>query len=68
MIMQIFINDEPIVCQENSTITSLLNQQNIAPAYIAVALNETVIPQTEWPNTHIPNGSRLIIIKAIQGG
>ncbi len=68
MIMQIFINDEPIICQETSTITSLLTQQNIHSAYIAVALNETVIPQTEWPNTQIPDGSRIIIIKAMQGG
>lgn len=68
MIMQIFINDEPIECLPQSTISSLLEQQNIQPFNLAVALNETVIPKTKWPQTEIPAGSRIIIIKAIQGG
>lgn len=68
MIMQIFINDKPVECLPKSTISSLLEQQNIQPSYLAVALNETVIPKTEWQQTEIPAGSRIIIIKAIQGG
>ena len=66
--MQIFINDEPFECSPQSTIASLLREQNIQPLHLAVALNETVIPQAAWDQTEIPAGGRILIIKAIQGG
>ena len=66
--MQIFINDQPIECQEKSTISSLLEQENIHPFNIAVALNNSVIPKAQWDQTEVTAGSQIIIIKAVQGG
>lgn len=66
--MQIFINDQTVECEENSTIATLLSQQSIQPVNIAVALNNTVIPKAQWENTPVTAGSHLLIIKAVQGG
>ncbi len=66
--MQIFINDTPSECPENTTITQLLLLQGIQAVNIAVAVNDSVVSKTNWDNTVICDGSRIIIIKAVQGG
>lgn len=66
--MQIFINDTPTDCQEQSTISEILSRQNILPVNIAIALDNTVIPKAAWDRTTVKEDSNLIIIKAVQGG
>lgn len=66
--MQIFINDTPVECPENTTITQLFVQQEIQPVNIAVAINDSVVPKANWDTTVLKDGSRIIIIKAVQGG
>lgn len=66
--MQIEINDKKIVCDDGLTLAEVLRQQNVQTTYVAVALNLTVVPKTEWENTVITDGSKIIIIKAVQGG
>ena len=64
--MHIFINDVATECPENSTILQVLTQQDISPLNIAIALDNTVVPQ--WETTLVRDGSQLLIIKAVQGG
>ena len=66
--MQIFINDTPTECTENITITQLLVQQEIQPVNIAVAMDDSVVSKANWNTTVLKDGSRIIIIKAVQGG
>lgn len=66
--MQIFINDIPSECLENITITQLLAQQEIQPVNIAVAIDDAVVSKANWDTTVLQDGSRIIIIKAVQGG
>lgn len=66
--MQIFINDIAAECPENSSISQILSQQSIVPQNIAIALDNVVIPKKQWETTVVKNNSRLIIIKAVQGG
>jgi len=35
---------------------------------IAMAINEVIIPKTEWSKTYIKSNDSLLIIKATQGG
>ncbi|MFN5181432.1 MAG: sulfur carrier protein ThiS [Bacteroidota bacterium] len=35
---------------------------------IAVAVNENIIPRSEWKKYQIQNNDKIIIIKAVQGG
>lgn len=66
--MQIFINDIPAECPENTTISQLLAQQEIQPVNIAVAVDDSVVSKANWDTTVPKDGSRIIIIKAVQGG
>lgn len=66
--MQIFINDQPVHCDENATITSMLQQQGISSDNIAIAIDNRVISKLKWDTTPLLDGNRIIIIKAVQGG
>ncbi len=66
--MQIFINDIPVECQSGISLTHLLALQDIQPLNIAIAIDNTVIPKTQWETTFIREGSHILIIKAVQGG
>lgn len=50
------------------TITQLLEQQEISPLGLAVAINNQVISKTQWNNTLIENKQEITIIRATQGG
>ncbi|NBV38444.1 MAG: sulfur carrier protein ThiS [Verrucomicrobia bacterium] len=66
--MQIFINDQ---AQEVSaqTLADLLKSLGVAqePA-VAAALNGQVVPRSQWPQHHLQEGARVLIIRAAQGG
>ena len=66
--MNIFIyNDRQTI--EPGSISELLKHLDMEPAKgIALAVNERVIPKTEWKNTPLSEGDRIILIKATQGG
>lgn len=66
--MQIFINDTPATCSENSSLQDILTGNNISPVNIAIAIGNTVVPKTQWATTFVQDGSHIIIIKAVQGG
>jgi len=66
--MNITVNSNIQSIAHASTISSMVNQLNIEPRGIAVALNNTVIPQLNWNNTTLKENDTIIIIKATQGG
>lgn len=66
--MQIFLNDSPVTCAENSFLSEILTANGIPMQNIAVAIDNTVIPKTQWATTPINDGCRIMIIKAVQGG
>ncbi len=66
--MQVFINDTPIECKKQLSLAQLLAVQQIHPINIAIAIDNTVIPKAQWDTTIIQENTRIIIIKAVQGG
>lgn len=63
----IYINGEatsshfPSLAEAVASITS-------APSGIAAALNDRVIPRTQWEQTTLSEGDRIEIVTAVQGG
>lgn len=52
-------------CSVQQMLTVVLNQ----PAKgLAVAINQTIIPKTDWESYALNPGDQIIIIKATQGG
>lgn len=66
--MQIEINDNKIECEDGLSLAEVLRQQKVQTAYVAVAVDFAVVPKTDWENTVVRDGSKIIIIKAVQGG
>jgi sulfur carrier protein len=65
----IYINDKAYDFEGAPSLTELFNthQLNVSKG-VAVALNNTVIPRTEWNNVTVKANDKLILIKATQGG
>lgn len=52
----------------SSSLANLLAQLNISQKGIAVAVNNQIIPKTEWIRHELAGGENVLIIKATQGG
>lgn len=35
---------------------------------IAIAIDDSIVPKSNWTSTHIEDGTEILIIKATQGG
>lgn len=67
--MKIFINNELRETNTSPTLSRVLEEIRMdATRGIALAVNNTVIPKTEWPNFTLTENDRVTIIKATQGG
>ena len=67
--MIIFINDEPTEFEQSPTILEILTHHQVVELQgIAVAINDEVIPKTDWEKTVLLKNDRLMLIRATQGG
>lgn len=66
--MQITINNKPFECSEGDSVATILALAGLPTTGIAVAVGTQIVPRTEWENTKVQSGAKIIIIKAVQGG
>jgi sulfur carrier protein len=66
----IFVNGEPIDTAAHPTIREVLLERGIDPetAGIAVAVDAEVARRGVWPTRRLPDGARVEIVRAVQGG
>ena len=65
--MKVFVNDKEV--ETGATNLSQLSQElNLPAAGIAVAVNNRMIPRTEWDPHPLAEGDKVIVIKAVCGG
>ncbi|MGV9799660.1 sulfur carrier protein ThiS [Mycobacterium sp. NPDC003449] len=65
--ISITINDEVIEVDELTTIGGLLETRGFPEKGIAVALDWSVLPRSEWDRT-LADGARVEVVTAVQGG
>lgn len=63
----ITINDEALEVEDQTTIEGLLETRGFPDKGIAVALDWTVLPRSEWDRT-LAHGARVEVVTAVQGG
>ncbi|HLU86254.1 MAG TPA: sulfur carrier protein ThiS [Taishania sp.] len=62
-------NQEKQYEQSELTIQQLLDLEiPNAQHGVAIAVNERIVPKTNWTSTHIEDCAEILIIKATQGG
>ncbi len=65
--MNIIVNNQPqSVSAQN--ITSLTEELSLETKGVAIALNNKVIPRSEWGVTPIVDGDKIIVVSAVFGG
>lgn len=65
---KITVNGEPKDIEDIEKLADLLAMLKQNAAYLAVAVNEHVIPRSERETTKIKDGDRIEIIHAVGGG
>ncbi|WP_106790940.1 sulfur carrier protein ThiS [Aquimarina sp. Aq78] len=66
--MTVNVNNQSQSILKNSSVKKLLEQLDIVPNGIAIAINNKVISKEKWEQTMIENDDDIVIIKATQGG
>jgi len=66
--MTIIVNDKPYQTNEGITIAQLLAKLGYGRDGVAVAIDEKVVPLSQWETRTLSEGTSLIIIQAVSGG
>ena len=66
--IQVFINGKENSCWEKTSLTSLLKDLNIDNDGIAIEINYSVIPKSQYEDTIIKNNDKMEIVQFIGGG
>ena len=65
--MKLKVNDKEVETGA-STLSQLSQEQNLPATGIAVAVNNRMVPRTEWDSHTLQDGDKILIIKAVCGG
>lgn len=65
--MNIHVNGDARQVDEGATIWALLDQFGFPESGIAVAVNHTVVPKSDWDRA-VSEGARIEVVTAVQGG
>ncbi|WP_077154125.1 sulfur carrier protein ThiS [Bacteroides bouchesdurhonensis] len=66
--MKVQVNNKEVEIDSASTLTQLITQLKLPSQGIAVAINNKMIPRTEWECFSLQENDNLVIIKAACGG
>jgi thiamine biosynthesis protein ThiS len=66
--MEIMVNGQAQPVQENCTILQLLNSLDLENKRLAVEVNLTIVPRSQFATRILTQGDKLEIVQAIGGG
>ncbi len=66
--IQITVNNKNHQFSDKISIEKLLNEIKIDANGIAIAVNQEIIPKSDWQNILLKNNDDVLIITATQGG
>ena len=65
--MKITVNDVAVEVDDATTVAALLERLGFAAKGIAVAVDLSVLPRSQWQTT-LADGARVEVVTAVQGG
>lgn len=66
--MKVYVNNKEVEIAQQSTITQLTRSLQLPDKGVAIAVNNKMIPKTEWDNYALQENDHIVIIKAACGG
>nr|YP_009027628.1 hypothetical protein 71 [Neoporphyra perforata]AGV01111.1 hypothetical protein 71 [Neoporphyra perforata]AHB35122.1 hypothetical protein 71 [Neoporphyra perforata]AHB35331.1 hypothetical protein 71 [Neoporphyra perforata]AIA19493.1 hypothetical protein [Neoporphyra perforata]AIA19702.1 hypothetical protein [Neoporphyra perforata] len=66
--INIQINGEPFNCAEPISLQFLLDYLDFNPEYVAVELNDTLLPEPLFQSTYLNDQDKLEVITIVGGG
>lgn len=66
--MKIEVNGEFMQVPEDTTVGDLVRMLEYEMRGMAVALDGEVVSRSTWDETHLREGNRIEIVRAVQGG
>ncbi len=66
--LEVVVNGEPLSIAPGTTIAAVVERLSGRDSGMAVALNETVVPRSQWSTTTLAAHDRIEILTAAQGG
>ncbi|TVL91008.1 sulfur carrier protein ThiS [Streptomyces sp. SAJ15] len=66
--MSVSVNGEPRELPAGLTLDRLVATLTTAVSGVAAAVNESVVPRSQWPRTTLGHGDRVEVLTAVQGG
>lgn len=66
--MKLTVNNKEAEVQDGCTIAGLAVQLALPEKGVAVAVNNKMVPRTEWTEHVLQSGDSLVVIKAACGG
>ena len=62
------LNGVPTPVEDGTLVADLVALLTDAPSGVAVAVDDTVVPRSLWATTVVPDGARVEVLTAVQGG
>jgi sulfur carrier protein len=62
------VNGEPRSVRDPCTVQALLDELEVGPKRVAVAVNRDVVARSTFPSRELTNGDRVEILEAVGGG
>lgn len=66
--MHIIINDQPIEVEPPITVHQLLTQLGQSTSGSALAINQVIIPKSQWESHFLNEQDNILLFQAIAGG
>ncbi|MFC4610185.1 sulfur carrier protein ThiS [Streptomyces maoxianensis] len=67
-ILNVSVNGEAREFATGTTLDALVADLTAAPSGVAAAVNEAVVPRSQWSGTLLDDGDRVEVLTAVQGG
>ncbi|HET6360218.1 sulfur carrier protein ThiS [Streptomyces sp.] len=66
--ISVSVNGEARELGAGTTLDTLVGALTAAPSGVAAAVNEAVVPRSQWSGTLLGDGDRVEVLTAVQGG
>lgn len=66
--IQIIVNEQPQFVSAGASLDSIIRALSLPEVGCVFAINNTVVPRSEWQTTYLSEGDAISLFQAIAGG